>query len=253
MDGNPGRIKIHNSTFNNSRSLGNGGAGVVLDAVLELSQSKFNDNVVERFGGVMRALNYSSVTIDSSSFKHNRVYGDGGTIYIDGNSNITLKSSTFFDNSAAEHGGVLFLQSIWILIINTTVQNNTAKSGGAIYADTNSNITILNYSTFTYNQATSDYKDIVLNDGGVVLLNRNSIIDINCSTFMYNTAKIGGGVISSFVSDHRHRSTIRSSYFSSNVAGHYGGVVHLQYGSSIEIFVRIIRHRLMEECLMASI
>lgn len=180
MDGNLGRIKIHNSTFNNSRSLGNGGVGVVLDAVLELSQSKFNDNVVERFGGVMRALNYSSVTIDSSSFKHNRVYGDGGTIYIDGNSNVTLKSSTFFDNSAAEHRGVLFLQSIWILIINTTVQNNTAKSGGAIYANTNSNITILNYNTFTYNQATSDYKDIVLNDGGVVLLNRNSIIDINC-------------------------------------------------------------------------
>ena len=104
----------------------------------------------------------------------------------------------FSDNSAAEYGGVLFLQLNWVLIINIKIHNNTAKSGGAIYAHTNSNITI-HYSTFTYNQAASDYKDIVLNDGGVVLLNRNSINNINCSNFMYNTAKIGGGVISSLI------------------------------------------------------
>ena len=235
VDGNPGRIKIHSSTFNNGQSVGDGGVGFVFDTVLEVSQSKFNNNVAERFGGVMRILNCSSITIDSSFFNHNRAYGDGGAIITDGNSNVILKSSMFFDNSAAEYGGVLFLQLSCVLIINTAIQNNRAKSGGAIYANTNSNITI-NYSKFTYNQATSDYKDVVLNEGGVVLLNKNSTLNINHSTFMYNTAKIGGGVISSFVSAHVYRSTIKSSNFSSNVAGHYGGVAHLQYGSSIEIF-----------------
>ena len=239
VDGSPGRIKFHNCTFSNGQSLGDGGIGAIFDTVLELSQSKFYNNVAERYGGVMRAFDYSTVAVDSSFFKHNTAYSNGGTMYIDSkcNSNVTLsvKNSKFSDNSAVEYGGVLFLQSSTVLIIYNTMQNNTAKSGGAIYANTYSNLTI-NYSTFTYNQATSDYKEVVLNEGGVVLLNRNSTLNINCSTFMYNTAKTGGGVISSFVSAHKYRSTVRSSNFTSNVAGQHGGVFHLQYGSRVEIF-----------------
>ena len=91
------------------------------------------------------------------------------------------------------------------------------------------------------NSATCDVMDVILNEGGVVYLNRNSIININYSSYMYNTAKFGVGVILS-ISVSTHKSTIRNSNFSSNIAHQYGGVVHTHDGSNFDSFDSIFKN-----------
>ena len=234
IDGS-GRMTLQNSTFRNGKSTGDGGIAVAFNAVLVISQSNFYDNMAEQLAGVMRAL-HSTFVIDSSTFRCNSVYGDGGVMYADGSSIITLNNSNFFNNSAKNFGGILFLQSnVSTTIISSRMQNNTAKSGGAIYATSSTNVTI-NSSIFMHNKANCDFREVIVNEGGVVLLNKNSIVNVYNSSFNHNTARFGGGVISLMESVDAGKSTIKNSTFISNMAGEYGGVVQLQYSSSISVF-----------------
>ena len=117
-------MKVHNCTVNKSKSVGDGGIAVIFNTVLKVLQSNFSDNVAEGFGGVVRALKYSTVTI-SSSFRHNRAYYEG-TMYIDGNSTVHLDNSMFFNSTATNYRGVFCLQLVYIVIIDT-IQNSTCS------------------------------------------------------------------------------------------------------------------------------
>ena len=106
---------------------------------------------------------------------------------------------------------------------------NSAQAGGAIFAELQSNITIIN-STFVSNQATSlQSHQLCYAGGGVLYSNRGSSVTIQDSTFEPNAARWLGGVMATGLHDNVTTS------FISNVAAYQGGVLSSGDDSSITI------------------
>jgi uncharacterized repeat protein (TIGR01451 family) len=100
-------------------------------------------------------------------------------------------------------------------VSNSTLTDNTAKIGGAIYSDYGS-LTVSN-STFTDNNATEG--------GGAILCREN--LTVTNSTFTSNTANVyGGGAICNF-----GNFTVTNSRFTSNTANSHSGGAILNVGS----------------------
>ena len=117
--------------------------------------------------------------------------GDGGAILAT-NSVLILQDVT---KAAQLRGVVLFLQGSSLQLIHSHFTNNSASSGGAIFAQNASSLTVVS-SSFQYNVAATV-------GGAIVLI--ASTIGINTSTFQYNSLEtsvsnaatlIAGGAVS---------------------------------------------------------
>ena len=193
----------------NQANYGSGGAIVVSNATLIVTDVSMTRNHTERFGGALFAGN-STVTIINGEdyiFENNdaqyggAIYGSKGVLNVVG--------GKLLSNSAAVSGGAIFAGSD--LTVSAIFENNTAgENGGAIYAAADLGI---DGSTFATNSATAAGGAIYATKGDV------SVFD---SAFDENTSEGAGGAIRIAKSS---SSTFENATFESNTAGGVGGAI----------------------------
>ena len=213
-----------------------GGAMIVKKTRLDITDSVFNDNTANVFGGALYT-NLSDVTIHSCSFNNNTVTGDGGSggaVFAWYSYSFSILNCEFTNNQVTgivgSGGAVFAVSSLIIHIYNCVFTNNTATSdGGAVSATIGRFITIYN-SEFNNNTVTEDQ-----GQGGAVYTDSCSIT-IDSSTLDSNTvtgdSAWGGAVFvvsSSFII---HNSKLNGNAVTGN--GGSGGAVYAE-SSSITI------------------
>ena len=184
LNGVKDAVILNNVTFQNSSSMGRGGAisaqsdGEQKPINLQISNSTFQDSEAYNYGGAIAigtALphgSYSSLTVTSSEFLGNSTDnsqdGYGGAIAVFGTDiqNIAINSSVFSGNEAELRGGAIFVQDIYevAIVASKFLENNAQgisgsndKYGGGIFID-QVDTAIVNNSFFagnTVNQGNS--------------------------------------------------------------------------------------------------
>ena len=235
---NGGTLTVNNCNFKsnsanrNSGSNGLGGA-IYNTGSLTIINSVFMDNTVTRDGSAIWSS--GSLTINNSNFTSNKATRDGGAIF--STSNTTISGSNFVNNSAVTNGGAL-TNSGTLSIVASNFSGNSASDGGAIYNTgsltvtsttfrensaqnrggaiyNNGNLSVLS-STFENNSVpiTNGYDY----NGGAIFNNFDANLNVTGSVFNYNTASVGGAILSF------NNSTITGSTFTGNTAySEYGG------------------------------
>ena len=145
-------------------------------------------------------------------------------------------SSTVKKYTKKQHvrvGGAIIVSMSNVYIYSSYFERNTAQLGGALYAESRSNITIISSHFFDHFTICNGYCY-----GGVVLLD-NSIIQAVACTFsnnkimhtIHNWSLASGGVFGCFKSS----VSVNSSIFTKNVAT-YGGVLRCYHCDCITVF-----------------
>ncbi|TNV88178.1 hypothetical protein FGO68_gene13761 [Halteria grandinella] len=89
---------------------------------------------MRNYGGFLNVLSRSNVIVSESSFT-NGVAVQGGAIYIQGEGSVTISETLFLSNSATFSGGAIYADSFSELIINKKSkfkENRASKSGDSI-------------------------------------------------------------------------------------------------------------------------
>ena len=234
--------------------------------IIHFSRSEFNFTIkyckfLSNNGAIVAANLYGiteltihlNLLIDSTVFQGNWRNGSGGALQIENTvlkvnrsqlikntareggaisatiSLLVLEKTNFYRNSVSEHGSSLFLQSCGVNIIDCNFINNSAESGGAVYAWRTYNPTTyfvsLQNSTFQDNHA----KHL----GGALIIFYAKIVIINC-WFASNSADTGGAI---FIQGNEKEYTciITNSNFIFNEAESDGGALYCIYYGEIQI------------------
>lgn len=151
------------------------------------------------FGGAIYVQN-SDLRINNVCMKSNRAEQSGGAIYaLD--SDLLLDHVNLTDN-AAYFGGAIALSSTKAYFSNVSIGNNTASSGGGIYAQ-NASIMIGFYMDLLGNKAMSDSLSSAFAKTSSISQYGGAIFADNASLRLYNTlmanniAKNKGGAVAS--------------------------------------------------------
>ena len=226
-----GTVEVYNSTFYNNTLMNDYDLYVIRYGVN--STLKAVNSILElSYGGVIHAYN-STVNVSKSEFTSNSIgrYMYGGVMSIS-NSVCFINKSKFVRNSILRveeksiigRGGVLYIENGKIAIICSVFKENRARSGGVMWAENDSVITIIN-SSFSRNSAEL---------GGVMLIasiSKGINVIITGSEFNKNYANESGGVIDAFGSYLTNRLCyniiINNTKFIRNKARIAGGVLGL--------------------------
>jgi len=230
-------------------SSGNGGAVLVTDQVLQLTDVTLTNNQAKSWGGALATGSGSIISITDCYFGNNGA-GTGGAISIGSVPVITISYSTFSGNSATGPGGAINIGGAsTINLDHSRFDKNTSGNygGGAINADYTLELTDI-ASEFTNNQATKGgaiclysplsgwTATIKLNSsalssntatsygGGAVYLYKGTL-DIDDAEITNNVAKDGGGggISTGYYVDPATNITITKSTIANNLSGDYGG------------------------------
>lgn len=246
-------VSISNAHFGYNKASNNKGvsSGVMYvgsNAKVDITNTIFNNNIIEytgnatdnvSYGGVMY-INGSEVTITDSTISGSSAMR-GGAIYAHGAETVlTLNGGTYNNNTATIHAGLVY-NNLGTLTINQsekgagTFTNHTANNRGGVILN-NGTVTI-NNGVFTDNQAEGTKGGGVIGGtGGAVLTIKNGTFQRNASTYTTNDSDTkksgdvhGGGVIES-----SGRVTIEGGTFQANTAMK-GGVIYLDVTGKLKI------------------
>jgi parallel beta-helix repeat protein len=195
-----GLLNAGTCTLNNSTVTGNiipaiavsaYGAGIFNDgtsgAVCTINNSILSDNDnFDSFGGAMVNFNGGTINLNNSTVSGNHGLNSGGAI-CNFNSIFNVNNSTFSGNetgAGAGFGGAIdnYGAASVTTIKNSTISGNTASgSGGGIYTNINSTMTMTN-CTVTNNTATGGSGGGIFINGGTTVNLGNSIVSANIGT-----------------------------------------------------------------------
>ena len=247
---NSSTMMIHNSSFHNNTSDGNGGMAAVFNAIFLLSLSDIYNNNAGESGGVIASIANSSIVLKKTNVSFNSAK-TGGVLSGQQSTSIVIENSLVFNNTATGNGGVIYATSFSKITINNTAISNSmaAGSGGVLYTEMKSLVTIkdsivrnttgnraggvihaINCTTI-FMKSSGFINNRGNTNGGVLYLSYNSTAKLDQSFFIKNKARYGGGVISIYNSG--SLAIIKESNFSFNYITEYGGVVHLLNGGSL--------------------
>ncbi len=135
----------------------------------------------------------------------------------------------------ARIGGALIVTNSNLTIVDCHFVHNSAQLGGAIFVEDGS-IMIINNSTFVGNSAAYCTDDCC--NGGVLFIDSGCTVVAHNSTFLNNTSEFSGGAIALF------RATFEGfqDEFTSNRARSFGGSIFAYYGSSISSDMSMFSH-----------
>lgn len=247
------KVSISNAHFGHNKASNNKGvsSGVMYvgsNAKVDITNTIFNNNIIEytgnatdnaSYGGVMY-INGSEVTITDSTISGSSAMR-GGAIYAHGAETVlTLNGGTYNNNTATIHAGLIYNNQA-ILTINASEKgageftNHTANNRGGVILN-NGTVTI-NNGIFTDNKAEGTKGGGVIGGtGGAVLTIKNGTFQRNASTYTTNNSDTkksgdvhGGGVIES-----SGRVTIEGGTFQANSAMK-GGVIYLDVTGKLKI------------------
>ena len=242
-------VTVKNTTFENNRAGIFGGAiSVSKNTTLILSGSKFRNNFAW-LGGAMAMDRDSSADVVTSSFTDNTARA-GGAFYVSVNPKPVTFSESTFSGNAARFGAALFVEFAHVLIkctnvvrnkaslfgairvtgrsrfdaLSSTISENAARSGAALYVDDDANITLhgstdcnrngkLTYTEVNNNVGEQDgavfmagssrlsVLDARLNgnralggDGGAIVRREGARVSVD-AVFKNNYAKLKGGAV----------------------------------------------------------
>lgn len=175
-------------------------------------------------GGSIHVSN-TTLTLQDVSIRNNRATaGNGGAVAALGESRIEVIDSDISDNAAAVGAGGAIWSGAGIVITRSSLERNTATSGGAIYS-TDSDITITD-SDLIGNAAAIT--------GGAVFISEGTL-SATRSTFIDNTGRDGGAV-------YGHMAPIDTelSLFVGNTATADGGSMYTTGTSPITVMQGVI-------------
>ena len=183
-------------------------------------------------------------SVDHISIEETNIFGQKNSstaLELIGSSAIVERS--FFDSNVvgkamgislrSEHqnvyvGGAIALIQSDITLIDSTFTQNSAEVGGAMFGDSDSNVTIIN-SIFERNHATSldSHTECY---GGALYCQNGCTMTIQNSTFNSNSVVRNSGKDAFFggaIAVRQAKVEIRGCTFSNNSAAGYGGVMHI--------------------------
>ena len=235
---------ISNSFFMNNKAINNGIVVTSDSSNAVIVTSTFIENTVGHDGAIVFMHDRSSAVIDSCNFTSNWANNSGGVIYTRRYCNLIISGGYFYNNSAENSGGAVCIQGDSdVSIEGSTFSNNKADYGGAVRVYIRSKINI-NDCQFSNNEANIG--------GGTVASYKLSIVSVQSSEFIGNSAEYGGVVIAYqfstvifdnvccisntarsgavFKVNQRSVTSMSSSTFLYNIADESGGVVNAQHG-----------------------
>ena len=219
---NVGKLNL-NKTYFNSNSVTKDGGAIYNTGTIAGYNNTFVSNNADSKGGAI--YNKGTLYLSQNSFKTNKANITGGAI--NNNGTLTVKYSQFTNNNVNTYGGAIFttaLSPMNITISHSTFTNNTAKLGGAVYADEDNKV-LINYSIFTLNNNNAVYlkttrTNYVYNStfnknyastGGAIYVNGAGAV-INKVFFKANNATINGGALYNY----KGKTTIQNSVLFDN-------------------------------------
>jgi predicted outer membrane repeat protein len=228
--------------YGNNATLDAGGNGAFFEnyssdhntTVLELHDITLQNGATgDKLGGGIYAVVDASVTIHNTRFISNTARGGGGgAIYFspsgDNQGSLSIYDSTFDQNTADSGGAIYSATNANVEIHNTSFISNTGLIGGAI--DIESGLLSIRDSTFDKNSANSGGA-VYATDGGVN-------VEIYGCVFKGNIARSvvvgeGGGAI--YVYNIANAVQIYASEFKANIAGSGGAIYIADAGAIVEI------------------
>lgn len=246
------KVSISNAHFGYNKTSNNKGvsSGVMYvgsNAKVDITNTVFNNNVIEytgnatdnaSYGGVMY-INGSEVTLTDSTISGSSAMR-GGAIYAHTGSVVALNGGLYDNNTATVHAGFIYNNESTLTINASekgagTFINHTANNRGGVILN-NGTVTI-NDGVFTNNKAEGTKGGGVIGGtGGAVLTIKNGTFQRNASTYTSSNADTkksadvhGGGVIES-----SGRVTIEGGTFQENSAMK-GGVIYLDVTGKLKI------------------
>ena len=201
---NDGELTIIDSTLTKNTAKLSGGA-IYNSGILIITESTLTKNTAKRSGGAI-FNEEGALTITESIINNNTAqgkYGGGGAVF--NLATLTITESTLTKNTAEFYGGAIFSKYEGeLIIISSTLTENTAVSGGAIFNEKGA-LTITK-STFTENTAgcggaikNNDARDIIIKncefinniseDNGGAIHNYSGELTINHSTLTENISR----------------------------------------------------------------
>jgi predicted outer membrane repeat protein len=158
---------------------------------LNLDHTTIQSSYAPELGGAI--FTESRVDITNSTFAHN-IASSGGAIYADGmGAQVNIAGSTFDNNQAdnTKSGGAIYTSGP-LNITNSELANNSAGSGGAIYARRLGATTTTSVMgcTFHDNHTTGQFP----NANGAALLVDNGVVTMSNSLLRNNSGQSGGAI-----------------------------------------------------------
>ena len=223
---NPAEIKIANATFSNNRATTNGGA-VYNETIANFTASKFEKNTSGTYGGAIKSIEGSDLTITNGTFTENKVIGNekvsyggaifnkgkmevsgnfsgneagrGGAIYNYTTAETTIKEGTVFENNKSTygHGSAVYTFNGMTIEDGVQFKNNHANWGGALAVELRKSDTM----PMPENGTVTIGKKVLFENntsgaGGAAIVNTNGKIEIDDGAqFIGNVSGAGGGAI----------------------------------------------------------
>jgi predicted outer membrane repeat protein len=174
---NSGPLTITDSTISeNSTNLGDGG-GILSTNTLTITRSSLSNNFATgSFNGGGGIFNAGPLTITDSTLSGNSTGGDGGGIFNDGGTT-TITNSTLSNNSADDGGGIANVFGT-TTITNSTLSNNSADRGGGIAITNDDTAAHVSFTTIADNSATLSGGGIYVDTESTVTI-KNSLVGKN--------------------------------------------------------------------------
>ena len=226
-------------------------------------KSLFDQNIGGTQGGVLDSHAQSTVIFTECIFSNNRAdIFSGGVMCVSDMKSLIINGSVFINNSATNYvGGAIRLQGANLVFENSSLIANSASYGGAIYLSERSSVDFHSLCSLANNTADHGgalfafdstlqvygYLEIASNNastlGGGAMLSHCEMFCQNNGTLMIsrNTAlKDGGGIYASnsYIVVLLDRESIQPHSvvsFTKNMAGRWGGGIHLLMASSLLI------------------
>ena len=208
-------------------------------SVNTIEYAEFIDCWATDSGGALAVeLVPSGVTISSTSFSG--CYTDvmhGGAIYCVDQSRITLNNGTSFDGcSAVNFGGAIAAMNYLDLVINdATITNCVSEgSGGAIFLENTSSITMTSTSSLSITSCTSD----TLGGGIYIEDSGSNNLSLYNATISSCTAYEGGGI---YISDGKTL-TLNDGSLTGNTGTNEAGNIYVSMDAFLNIYGTTIRN-----------
>ncbi len=204
-------------------------------------------NALNVFVGLQNTTVRNNTTTDSGN-------GDGGGIFLS-SSTLTMRDSQVYNNSAVRGGGVALSSVPITRIEHSEIYSNTATdTGGGIYNDPNSPLTILNsklhnnsagsnggaitiYNTLVISDTVLEANHAALKGGGIFTVpSSNNKQSISGSTFSHNTAQYGGAIAYENLVSTNLILTLVNSTLSGNSVSHDGAGIYATNTANIQLY-----------------
>jgi predicted outer membrane repeat protein len=119
------------STLFTDNSAENGGAiGIIEIGAIVATDCNFTENTASGFGGGLYVNDFSSVELINCTLDQNSAESGGGMKVLE--STATIKNSIFHSNTADLEGGAIMSASASLLMINSTIADNSSPAGGGL-------------------------------------------------------------------------------------------------------------------------